>query len=617
MKRVRTHIIEDESDLILRKTFPSEWALRKLSPDYAIDYLVEVFRDQESTGNHFFVQLKGTDQSPKKGQITYQLGSQYIQYYKKLSLPVLLVYISVNTGEIWAKWMNRSSLGKGAKSRRIAFSPKDVLTKERLSALVGGLSTEGTAIRFAFSGMEGTPIRAFAQKWVDALYSEELPENQHVISDEILVKLTKTGRGSISVNVCDERFLAKESSKIPKSYESDALLVPEVDDIPPSLRDFLYSISKVLLVRNSKCAIGIIRRLLPTRLKNEMADVVTVVAKCITSKDYEDVEQLGKAGIDNSNWNMYQFLYMALFKFSSDERVSLIKESLLKYAISRSNDERFTGMLNYNLANHYQSTNRRREAISHYLVAKRKEPEYLNRGYWFRELAGMLFLEKRYSAAARAYIVCLKCERFANEPLTFALAGDAHFMARDLINSADLFEKYIALEEKPDLEFVLKRQAIKTVKDRFGIDGPFFPVAASRRYEELEKQGKLSSRAEVSGCLALDPICPLACFQEAILNMGEGKYDEACIGFLMSALVAEWNVAAWLNSFFMALKAENELMGTVLHLAYKKCGYQVLEVLRSEVLATDMIPADLKSQLVDALISQFKEYDQQDIKKKG
>jgi tetratricopeptide (TPR) repeat protein len=266
-------------------------------------------------------------------------------------------------------------------------------------------------------------------------------------------------------------------------------------------------------------------------------------------------------------------------------------------------------MLHYNLANHYQSINRRRDAIRQYIAAVRKLPDYYNRDYWQREFAGMLFLEKRYTCSAKIYEMCLKSERLSKEPLTFALAADASFFTRHLTHSLDLFEKYSEMEKKPELEFILKRQAIKTIADRFGIEGPFSPSKAAKLYAQLETAGELNSKEKLSECLVLDPLNPQACFQEGILLMKEEKFEEACIAFLISALVAEWNVSAWLNSFFAAFEVKSHMMGMVLKVAYKKCGYKLIEVLREEFLDKTDVPISLKKNMIDALCAQFQMYD--------
>jgi hypothetical protein len=64
-RRVAQHVMEDESEGVLRNSLPKEWVTRRYRPDYGIDFAVEVFEyaDEQRTiaetlGETFFIQLK-------------------------------------------------------------------------------------------------------------------------------------------------------------------------------------------------------------------------------------------------------------------------------------------------------------------------------------------------------------------------------------------------------------------------------------------------------------------------------------------------------------------------------------------------------------------------------
>ncbi|UBZ13493.1 DUF4365 domain-containing protein [Flagellimonas marinaquae] len=60
--RSRTHILEEESLLELKKILPIEWVIREKPKDYGIDIEVEIFTSKgEYTGIVFWIQLKATD----------------------------------------------------------------------------------------------------------------------------------------------------------------------------------------------------------------------------------------------------------------------------------------------------------------------------------------------------------------------------------------------------------------------------------------------------------------------------------------------------------------------------------------------------------------------------
>lgn len=616
MKRVRNHIIEDESEHLLKGIVPSEWVLRKLSPDYGIDYIVEVFEDYQATGQHFFIQLKGTDRSEKNQCISYQLDRKYYEYYSKLSMPILFVYCSVTSCKVWGKWMNRGTIGEDAKSRKVSFSSSDILTKDRFYETVKSLSIDNTPVTLRYRGIEDTQLQTLLEKWVKSIFKDDLAQNNTIIADEIIIHFSNKSPEGVSLKVSDDRFAFDITTYIPTTYKEDLLLLPEIDSLPKSLHEFLFVLGKILLSRNSKEALRLLMQLIPVIQSYSIEDIHAIVVKCVNDREFQLLEEKGKAAIDNGNWNNYQYLNLILLLYHTDKNIQRIQESMLLHAISKSKDVSFTGLLHYNLANHYQAVDRRK-AIRHYVKATRKEPDYCNRGYWQREFAGMLFMEKRYSCSAKLYEKCLKSKQFEKDPLTFALAADACFMARNLSRSLQLFEKYTEMATHHEMEFVLKRQTIKEVRDSFGLEGPFFPSSAVNLYKKLEMHSQLNSKEKLKECLILDPLCPRARFQEGRIYLDEENFEGACISFLISALVAEWDIGAWLNSFLAAVRSRNHLMGVVLRVAYEKYDYTFIQAIREEFIEKVDIPAAIKNVVIDALREQFQMYEEEPNGKKS
>ena len=80
MQRPRQHIIETESKKSLNSIIPDHWVLRELAPDYGLDFMVEIFKEENSTGNIFYLQLKGSDQTIEDNVISYQLKKEHIEH---------------------------------------------------------------------------------------------------------------------------------------------------------------------------------------------------------------------------------------------------------------------------------------------------------------------------------------------------------------------------------------------------------------------------------------------------------------------------------------------------------------------------------------------------------
>ena len=360
MKRNRQHIIEDESENILRSLIPTEWVLRKLTPDYGIDYNVEIFEGEEATGLHFFLQLKGTDKTEENGNISFQLNKKYIEYYQKVALPILFVYVSVKSKKVWAKWLNRCAINEKNKSRTLKFTANDILTKGKITNIKDNLSIKHSSIKIKYINCDNN-LYTLLNKWIVHFFKENLINDESKIADEIVINLKKISDDKILLNISDERFLFERQVELPNNISDDLLRLPEIDILPNSLNNFFYEFSKILLVRNSDSAIYTLLEILPDLKFDEFVDTVSVISKCVSKKLYHEIEQLGIATIRKANFNLFQLIYISLFKYPTNNRVDQIKENLLLEAIQKFDDERLTGMFHYNLANHYQNINNRKK----------------------------------------------------------------------------------------------------------------------------------------------------------------------------------------------------------------------------------------------------------------
>ncbi|GAI06877.1 unnamed protein product [marine sediment metagenome] len=124
--------------------------------------------------------------------------------------------------------------------------------------------------------------------------------------------------------------------------------------------------------------------------KNRIAEFQELIEKSIECKEYDDFQPL------NAVYLFYPPDSMTLTK-------DYYKENLLS-VISSADDNILKAVFSYNLANSYRSSHNVRKAIKYYMQAKRLEPDYLNRDYWWYELAGVLFMVKHYGWAESCYL---------------------------------------------------------------------------------------------------------------------------------------------------------------------------------------------------------------------
>ncbi len=104
MKRPEQHVTDSDADALFQAVF-SEWAVSGSRRDYGWDYVVEIFRNGESTGLLFNVQLKGsrhTAYSADSSFISQQLEIDSADYLaRQLRLPTLLFHADVEAKKLY------------------------------------------------------------------------------------------------------------------------------------------------------------------------------------------------------------------------------------------------------------------------------------------------------------------------------------------------------------------------------------------------------------------------------------------------------------------------------------------------------------------------------------
>jgi tetratricopeptide (TPR) repeat protein len=81
---------------------------------------------------------------------------------------------------------------------------------------------------------------------------------------------------------------------------------------------------------------------------------------------------------------------LIMMKVFIDDRA--LYPHLVQQFINEVRDDSMKGCLYYNLANSLRHYDKLTDSISCYLKARKYEPDYLNRNYWWKELAGVMFV---------------------------------------------------------------------------------------------------------------------------------------------------------------------------------------------------------------------------------
>jgi hypothetical protein len=125
MKRPKSHVMEDQSALLLRTLLPPEWIVRPVAHDYGVDFEVELVDQDVVSGNRIWIQLKAIQrhESAKavfpvhdefkdyleldaKGKLSveyipYPLEAKDLQYALACAFPLLLFLADLDEQEIY------------------------------------------------------------------------------------------------------------------------------------------------------------------------------------------------------------------------------------------------------------------------------------------------------------------------------------------------------------------------------------------------------------------------------------------------------------------------------------------------------------------------------------
>lgn len=123
MDRPIQHEIDDQAKRLFNYKLPKEWVSREQSSgDYGIDYEIEIFRNNKSTGIIFKVQLKGTEHLKLIDDaklISFSLPLDNARYLlEEVSIPALLIIADIKQEKVY--WIDLQSNMEFSKTYKIA-----------------------------------------------------------------------------------------------------------------------------------------------------------------------------------------------------------------------------------------------------------------------------------------------------------------------------------------------------------------------------------------------------------------------------------------------------------------------------------------------------------------
>jgi tetratricopeptide (TPR) repeat protein len=558
--RPRSHQIEDQSRIAFEGCLPAQWVYRAVRPDYGIDGSVEIFDERgRATGKQFNVQLKATDKPKLAKALSVKLKIERCEYYRSLDVPVLIARFHAPTGKIFARWFHKFDpyYGKsGRRTRTFTLMESDEWSKDTPSMLLFDLerirelrfgelpAPAPFSLHFRGDQIQGVSVAEISLSLRQAI--QTLPSVLSLTTD------TASARGSISISNDDAvvdlggfkhftlHFRKPYGIELAKKFlHYDVLLAIALtfDSVGLSDRGARLAAEfagRSSLATNPEIAIRIARCMAKAHRVSEALDLAEGLLSNRSTRFGAHslmVSMLAKSGV-----------------MSQDER-ELMRRFLVRYVeVEESTEDKVEAAIaNYNLGSYLRSLSYHKAAFRCYRKAARLDQRYLERGYFYGELAGVTFLMKRYKMAASLYDHAL---RSGESGITQALFGDALLFSGRFSDALQAYEAYLASEKSPKPEFVLKAWSLKELPHTLKVDAQERQGAAAMRLASLDAQMPTADCVnQLEQSLKLDAMCGLAWFNLAKCFVRQGKTEDAFRAFLWASLVQTNDAEAWANAF--------------------------------------------------------------------
>lgn len=392
------------SDLI-----PEEWTISIPDSDYGLDMLIEVVRDNKTTGKLFFIQSKGTTASSHNGVISFSMSLERIKDYSEIKLPVMFVFYSKTENKFWGRWMNLlyNTLSEEQKKQgtiSLRFTPENTIDVNYLRSIgVDIVPSIASGIAIVCENAVGDFSRFHTQVVATA---NKLIGSDIVSNNRLSCKTLKLSYSGTLKNGSVEIRSDVVSASVPLRLSSmDILYYPPLSraECPSCVFEIIYTIA----LFSSSCSAQSIDYALefPQR---EVLDYIPESAWLnlfgqISREGVRRVQRLFDLFIQSNRQDLAQLiLLMVLSQVSTIQDIEAFYRDLLSDYLESVQDDSSKGHSCYNLANSVRQTDCR-EAFKLYLNAVHYEPMYRKVYYWWEEVGGLLYMTGHYTFAEFFY----------------------------------------------------------------------------------------------------------------------------------------------------------------------------------------------------------------------
>jgi len=589
-KRTREHALETESLTNFEALVPSNWVFRRKSYDYGIDGELEIFDDTgNATGLIIFVQLKSTDSKEINKCLTEHIKVDTLKYFLKLEYPVLILKYSKHFNKIYYMWAHsklRCSIRENQKTTTIHFSDANTLRIESFPVLKADIIN--------YINYHRLRIRPPFKLYLNI-------QSKKIVKSKILLQFKKYSElHDVCIDFCSHEdadaigqiTINEENFSLSIGGGSATVTANVADTMDEVLADINTSLA---ILFDVKGIVTFASKLLATVYKqstifNAPGMLISLLKCFYKANNFSSCLEAAKWCLTNKSELSDDFTIFCIWLLKhcntshNDEQIFL--EQILSLPIdfySKKNDMGKLSTSYYNLGNYYNSVNKETQALRCYNKARKTEPNYAERNYFWSDVGGILYNSGKIKCSSKAYRKSLEIKEEGDARAKYA---DTLIALGQYSEAQNEFKNYFESCGDKVLPFWhLKYTTLINIKQNLELADCKRDIKSAAKIFSEKNELTMNKLLKV---LKKDPLNVDAWLEAGHIYHKQGDIEKTVQSYLWAALLRDTNLEAWAYVIFLSLSSitpedrEKRLfLAAIVDVAFERNGVEFLSYMDS------------------------------------